>query len=86
MINGELISLYATGFSLVVVLLFLVVLFSRTNDYWPLAKIRVKSDDRMRRSAPPAEENDAVQPQSLLAGLVLTILVVTAIVSILNNY
>ncbi len=85
MTHGELLSISVAGFSIVLALLLLVAFSGRIHDSRPLAKIRVRSDNRYRRAAPPVEENDAVGPPGFLVGLLLTLLALAVIFSLLNQ-
>jgi hypothetical protein len=77
MMTGQLGNLYIVGLSLVVLILLGVAWFLRAQDPRPLAKIRVRADDRVRRALPPPEdENNIGQPLDLRTVLFLAILLV----------
>ncbi len=80
---GELANLYIIGLSLAVIL-FMMVLYSRINNSRPLAKIRVRIDDRYRRGSLPPEENVS-QARDLLVGLLFVLAVLAGMIALLSR-
>jgi hypothetical protein len=81
---GELANLYIIGLSLAAIL-FVIVLYSRFNDSRPLAKIRVRTDDRYRRGNLPPEENQVSQPRDLVVGLLFVLAVLAGMIALLSR-
>ncbi len=83
--TGEIVNLYIMGLGLAAVFLFVIAFYSRINDSRPLAKIRVRVDDRYRRGSLPSEGNNLTQPRDLVIGIFFVLAVMAGMIALLSR-